>query len=329
MTTISTAVRSSLPRISYIKAIDIYLVMCFVFVFAALLEYAAVNYSYWDARAKKKKPTKLVSNIRKEEENVKNRRSTRQLEGVELRRLHRISPTSGLARLRRRTRAGTVCRQMPNQEHHWTAEDESSYDYDPEVEFGQTTGDFSIIDSQPYMYDFNKRRQEMLGQSPRQQHLNPTGSNQLNLNEELSALQLQQQINLLNRFASDNVHSSNDPMQMQPTIATRMAARNLLDVNLQQMNEINQLDVPNVGSSAFNMRLSRSLMSNLNQLETSENPNNLEFLLQKRLNLLQALKRVSKWTQIKDVNKIDRYSRLLFPVAFASVNILYWTFYIL
>lgn len=54
MTTISTGVRSSLPRISYVKAIDIYLVMCFVFVFAALLEYAAVNYTYWAKRAKKK-----------------------------------------------------------------------------------------------------------------------------------------------------------------------------------------------------------------------------------------------------------------------------------
>ena len=58
MTTISTGVRSSLPRISYVKAIDIYLVMCFVFVFAALLEYAAVNYTYWGARAKKKKKEK-------------------------------------------------------------------------------------------------------------------------------------------------------------------------------------------------------------------------------------------------------------------------------
>ncbi|XP_013138528.1 PREDICTED: gamma-aminobutyric acid receptor subunit beta-like [Papilio polytes] len=54
MTTISTGVRSSLPRISYVKAIDIYLVMCFVFVFAALLEYAAVNYTYWGARARKR-----------------------------------------------------------------------------------------------------------------------------------------------------------------------------------------------------------------------------------------------------------------------------------
>uniref|UniRef100_A0A0K0FI95 Gamma-aminobutyric acid receptor subunit beta n=1 Tax=Strongyloides venezuelensis TaxID=75913 RepID=A0A0K0FI95_STRVS len=52
MTTISTGVRQSLPRISYIKSIDVYLVTCFVFVFAALLEYAMVNYSYWGRKVK-------------------------------------------------------------------------------------------------------------------------------------------------------------------------------------------------------------------------------------------------------------------------------------
>lgn len=63
MTTISTGVRSSLPRISYIKAIDIYLVTCFVFVFAALLEYAAVNYTFWSFKAKKCKQNRKMSTV--------------------------------------------------------------------------------------------------------------------------------------------------------------------------------------------------------------------------------------------------------------------------
>jgi gamma-aminobutyric acid receptor subunit beta len=66
MTTISTGVRSSLPRISYVKAIDIYLLMCFVFVFAALLEYAAVNYLYWGARAKRRKRKSLEEKSKRE-----------------------------------------------------------------------------------------------------------------------------------------------------------------------------------------------------------------------------------------------------------------------
>jgi hypothetical protein len=66
MTTISTGVRSSLPRISYVKAIDIYLVMCFVFVFAALLEYAAVNYLYWGSRAKRRNRKKQETKTKTE-----------------------------------------------------------------------------------------------------------------------------------------------------------------------------------------------------------------------------------------------------------------------
>ncbi len=55
MTTISTSVRQSLPRISYIKSIDIYVVTCFGFVFAALLEYAIVNFNYWSNHKRKAK----------------------------------------------------------------------------------------------------------------------------------------------------------------------------------------------------------------------------------------------------------------------------------
>ena len=36
---------SSLPKISYMKALDIYLAFCFCMVFGALLEYATVTYS--------------------------------------------------------------------------------------------------------------------------------------------------------------------------------------------------------------------------------------------------------------------------------------------
>ena len=45
MTTLISSTNASLPKISYLKAIDVYLVSCFIMVFAALLEYAAVTYT--------------------------------------------------------------------------------------------------------------------------------------------------------------------------------------------------------------------------------------------------------------------------------------------
>ena len=44
MVTLMGSVNSSLPKISYMKALDIYLAVCFFMVFGALLEYATVSY---------------------------------------------------------------------------------------------------------------------------------------------------------------------------------------------------------------------------------------------------------------------------------------------
>ena len=43
MTTQSSGARASLPRVSYVKAIDVWMAMCLMFVFLALIEFAYVN----------------------------------------------------------------------------------------------------------------------------------------------------------------------------------------------------------------------------------------------------------------------------------------------
>ena len=42
-TTTSNSAQASLPRVSYIKAIDVWMIVCLTFVFTSLIEYAIVN----------------------------------------------------------------------------------------------------------------------------------------------------------------------------------------------------------------------------------------------------------------------------------------------
>lgn len=46
MVTISGSARAGLPRVSYVKAIDWYLLICLLFVFGAMLEYTLVSICY-------------------------------------------------------------------------------------------------------------------------------------------------------------------------------------------------------------------------------------------------------------------------------------------
>ncbi|RUS79105.1 hypothetical protein EGW08_013115, partial [Elysia chlorotica] len=54
MTTMSANARAHLPRVSYIKAIDVWMAMCLFFVFTALIEFAYVNVN---ARVEKRRTT--------------------------------------------------------------------------------------------------------------------------------------------------------------------------------------------------------------------------------------------------------------------------------
>ncbi|XP_067167009.1 gamma-aminobutyric acid receptor subunit delta isoform X3 [Apteryx mantelli] len=69
MTTLMVSARSSLPRASAIKALDVYFWICYVFVFAALVEYA---FAHFNADYMKKQKNKIKARRRSGEINVKN-----------------------------------------------------------------------------------------------------------------------------------------------------------------------------------------------------------------------------------------------------------------
>lgn len=61
MTTLSTVARNSLPRVSYVTAMDLFVTVCFLFVFAAMIEYAMLNYYSYSVRRPPPKTRRMVS----------------------------------------------------------------------------------------------------------------------------------------------------------------------------------------------------------------------------------------------------------------------------
>ncbi|XP_055004587.1 gamma-aminobutyric acid receptor subunit rho-3a [Boleophthalmus pectinirostris] len=63
MSTIITGVSASMPQVSYVKAVDIYLWASFLFVFLSVIEYAAVNYFTTVEEMKKLKRAKVPASF--------------------------------------------------------------------------------------------------------------------------------------------------------------------------------------------------------------------------------------------------------------------------
>ena len=54
MATLIGSARTSLPKVSYVKSLEWFLMMCFLFVFSAILEYAFVSYLVFKNREKER-----------------------------------------------------------------------------------------------------------------------------------------------------------------------------------------------------------------------------------------------------------------------------------
>lgn len=63
MTTLSTISRKSLPKVSYVTAMDLFVSVCFIFTFAALMEYGTLHYFTSNRQTKKAKVNSKVPSI--------------------------------------------------------------------------------------------------------------------------------------------------------------------------------------------------------------------------------------------------------------------------
>ncbi|XP_012617421.2 gamma-aminobutyric acid receptor subunit theta [Microcebus murinus] len=72
LTTIDSHLRDKLPHISYIKAIDIYILVCLFFVFLSLLEYVYINYLFYSRgpqrhHRRRRRPRRVIAHYRYQE----------------------------------------------------------------------------------------------------------------------------------------------------------------------------------------------------------------------------------------------------------------------
>ncbi|XP_076621835.1 resistant to dieldrin isoform X12 [Colletes latitarsis] len=70
MTTLMSSTNAALPKISYVKSIDVYLGTCFVMVFASLLEYATVGYMAKRIQMRKNRFQKIAESMKAARENT-------------------------------------------------------------------------------------------------------------------------------------------------------------------------------------------------------------------------------------------------------------------
>ncbi|XP_041050523.1 gamma-aminobutyric acid receptor subunit gamma-2-like [Carcharodon carcharias] len=63
MTTLSTIARKSLPKVSYVTAMDLFVSVCFIFVFAALIEYGTLHYFVSNRKPSKDKDKKKKNRL--------------------------------------------------------------------------------------------------------------------------------------------------------------------------------------------------------------------------------------------------------------------------
>uniref|UniRef100_A0A665W9J7 Gamma-aminobutyric acid type A receptor gamma1 subunit n=2 Tax=Echeneis naucrates TaxID=173247 RepID=A0A665W9J7_ECHNA len=63
MTTLSTISRKSLPKVSYVTAMDLFVSVCFIFTFAALMEYGTLHYFTSNRQTKKAKANNAQNKV--------------------------------------------------------------------------------------------------------------------------------------------------------------------------------------------------------------------------------------------------------------------------